>query len=266
MDVLIIGAGGMGTLFSKLMYKEHEVSVYDKDPTKSESLANQLAVKPIQKLEKINNYGLVLLSIPISAMSALIEKLSLEMRKGSILVEIASIKFPVIKSLRKARIRGINTISLHPLFGPGIRDPSKGKAAVVEVMDIEEEMSLASMIFPFQLIPTNEKEHDGVMAWLGLIHLILNSYLASSDDDAHNISKLFTTTLQAFTKLAASTLTQNSRLTQELIDLNPEFPKKLSIFLKTLAERYKDIDSMRSSIRAWKSLLDIEDAYISLYE
>ena len=266
MDILIIGAGGMGTLFSKLMHEEHEVSVYDKDPKKSEALASQLAVKPIQKLEKIDKYGLVLLSVPISAISTLIEKLSFEMRRGSILVEIASIKFPVIEGLRKARRRGINTISLHPLFGPGIRDPSKGKAAIVEVMDIEEEISLASTIFPFQLIPTNEEEHDKVMAWLGLIHLILNSYLASSDEDAHNISKLFTTTLQAFTKLAASTLTQDSRLTQELIDLNPEFPKKLSIFLETLTERYKDIDGMRSSIKAWKSLLDIEDAYRSLYE
>ena len=209
-----------------------------------------------------DSYEAALVCVPISSTSSVIDLLAERMRAGSLLVEISSVKTPVMESMRRAHSRGMRTVSIHPLFGPGIGRLCEGRAAIVEVADLEEEMDIASGIFPFELIPVSLEEHDRSMAWLALAHLLLNTFLSASDREADLLLNLQTTTLSWFTKLAAASLTQSDELTSELIELNPYFPEVLRSFLGDLSP---DMRRIRAKIRRWRDLLDLRGSYRSLY-
>ncbi len=262
MEVLLIGAGAMGSLLSSYLSKNHDLSIYDIDKSKSERLAQEIGGTSLRDLRELKDYDAALVCTPISKTSSVVYSLSEGMNSGSLIIEISSLKLPIMDSLKKASREGMRVISLHPLFGPGLKDLTRGKAALIRVNDLREELSLASTIFPFHLIPVDAKEHDRAMAWLALIHLILRAFLKSSDMYADLISKLLTTTLNKFLELAVSSLTQSSELTEELISLNPYFPETFEKFTKALLRR--DIAMMNDS--KWVKIKDPYKAYSSLYE
>ncbi len=261
MEILLIGAGAMGSLLGSYLSKNHNLAIYDIDTSKSERLALKVGGKSLAELGELENYDAALVCTPISKTSRIVSSLSGGMSSGSIIMEISSLKSPVMDSLKEASRKGIKAISLHPLFGPGLRDLKKGRAALIRVKDLREEASLTSKIFPFHLIPVETEEHDRAMAWLALIHLIFHAFLKSSDVDSDLIYKLLTTTSDRFLELAISSLTQSSELTEELISLNPYFPEIFGKFTKALLR--KDISEMSES--KWVKIRDPYEAYISLY-
>ncbi len=261
MEILLLGAGAMGTLLGSYLSKNHDLIIYDVDRSKSERLAREIGATFLTDL-KARSYDMALICAPISETSRIVDSLSEEMSSGSIIMEISSLKSPVMNSLRRASSRGMRVVSLHPLFGPGLRDLTKGEAALVRISDPREEFSIASTMFPFHLIPIEAEEHDRAMAWLALVHLLLRTFLKSSDAYAELISKLLTTTLNRFLELAVSSLTQSDELTEELISLNPYFPEVFDMFIKVLLQ--KDV-TMKDEIK-WLRIKDPYKAYRSLYE
>lgn len=263
MEVLIVGAGAMGSLFSRYLSGEHGVSVYDTDRSKMEELSRRLGVRPLRKLERLSEYDSALVCIPISRVPSVVRVLSRGMRGGSVIMEISSVKSPVIGAMRELKPMGILGISFHPLFGPGLRDLSSGRAAVIEVAELEEEVSYLSSLFPFKLIPMGLEEHDRAMAWLGLVHLMANAFLSSSDEQAGLLSSASTTTISWFLKVALATLTQGESLSQELITQNPYFEDCLRRFLSDLESR--DFKGIRGKIKRWLEEMDPGEAYKLLY-
>ncbi|RDD53797.1 MAG: prephenate dehydrogenase [Candidatus Korarchaeota archaeon NZ13-K] len=263
MEILIVGAGAMGSLFSRYLSERHEVYVHDVDRTKAEELCSKLNVKHQLELRNLGKFDSALVCVPISKTALIVEILGEEMRRGSTIMEISSVKSPVMPSMRRLGPRGILGISFHPLFGPGLRDLSRGKAAVVEVRDIGAELSYLSSLFPFELIPMSLEEHDRAMAWLGLVHLITNAFLSSSDGYADLLSSASTTTTSWFLRVAAATLTQSEDLSQELITQNPYFEDCLREFLKELGSR--DFRRLRRRMRRWLDRIDPKEAYGALY-
>ncbi|MEM3371836.1 MAG: prephenate dehydrogenase/arogenate dehydrogenase family protein [Candidatus Korarchaeum sp.] len=263
MEILIVGAGAMGSLFSKYLLEEHEVSVHDIDRSRVEELSRRLCVKPQWELRGLGNFDSALVCTPISTVAPIVEVISREMREGSVVMEISSVKSPVIGAMRKLKLRGILGISFHPLFGPGLREFSSGKAAVIEVSDLKEEISYLSSLFPFKLIPMSLDEHDKAMAWLGLIHLVMNAFLSSSDEYSEALASASTTTISWFLRVAMATLTQGENLSQELITQNPYFEGCLRDFLSDLGS--KDFGKIRGKIKRWVRIMDPEEAYKLLY-
>lgn len=264
MEILIVGVGAMGSLFSKHLRVHHEVSVYDIDPKRVEELSRRSGLKPKWELRDLSSFDAALVCTPISEIPRVLRELSKEMRKSSLIMEISSVKSPVIDSMRQLRELGFTGISFHPLFGPGIRDLSSGRAALVEVSDLEEEISLLSSLFPFEIIPMSLEDHDRAMAWLALIHLISNAFLSSSDDSADLLMRVRTPTISQFLRIALSTLTQSERLSQEMISLNPYFEECLRTFSSELSS--KNFGEIRREIRRWLDLMSPEEAYSSLYD
>jgi prephenate dehydrogenase len=262
LEILIIGVGEMGKLFSSYLSEEHQVAIYDLDRRKVEEIADE-RIKPLSDLSDLKDFESALLCVPISKVPGLVEELSGKMRKGSVIMEISSVKSPVIGSMRKLPRIGIKGISFHPLFGPGIGDIRNGRAAVIEVTNIEDEISYLSSLFPFELIPMSLEDHDRAMAWLGLIHLITNSFLSSSDDDSDLLRSASTKTISWFLRVSAATLNQSEVLSQELITQNPYFEEALGKFLKELNSR--DFKEIRGKIKKWLEIIDIKGSYELLY-
>lgn len=264
MEVLVIGVGAMGSLLSGHLRLSHNVYAYDLNPNRMEEVCEELGLRPQRELRDLRKFDLALVCTPISEVPRVLKKLGGEMRKGSAIMEISSVKSPVIERMRELRGAGFIAVSFHPLFGPGIRDLSSGRAAVVEVGNLEEEVSLLSSLFPFEIIPMSLEDHDRAMAWLALIHLITNAFLSSSDSYADLLIEASTPTISHFLKLAIAALTQSERLSQELIALNPYFETSFAKFSSELNS--KEFARIRAKIRKWRELMSPEEAYASLYE
>jgi prephenate dehydrogenase len=95
LEILIIGVGEMGKLFSSYLSEEHQVAIYDLDRRKVEEIADE-RIKPLSDLSDLKDFESALLCVPISKVPGLVEELSGKMRKGSVIMEISSVKSPVI--------------------------------------------------------------------------------------------------------------------------------------------------------------------------
>lgn len=262
MNALVVGAGSIGGLLANHLAAHHEISIFDLDMEKASDLAKRLGARTDRDPDP-SEFDLVLVSVPISSAASVVRSMSSRMRKGSSIIEVSSIKSPVIGALREVASRGITVISIHPLFGPGLKDLSKGRAALIPVENGEEELRRVSAIFPFDYVVVSLEEHDRAMAWLALIHLILHAFLASSRDFSSILKSLETTSLKWFLRLGASSLLQSESLTRDLIRENPYFPEVFENFLSSLKA---DLPELRNKARSWLSLLNADLAYRSLYE
>jgi len=261
LEVLVIGAGALGSVLAEYLVREHPVSVYDVDKGRSSRLADRIGGRPIESLEGPLSYDVVVISVPISATPSVVREVSAKMDEGTI-VEVSSVKSPVVPSMREASEKGIETVSIHPLFGPGLKDLSTGRAALIPIVNAERELEISFSLFPFEYVIVNVEDHDRAMAWLALIHLILHAFLSSSESEAEVIKSLETTTLRWFLRLGASSLLQSESLTEDLIKENPYFQEVLDRFLRSMSN---DVRLLRKRLRGWMELLDLESSYRSLY-
>ncbi len=184
MEILVVGAGALGSVLAEYLAGRHSLSIYDTDGSKSSSLADRVGGKSLRDLGDLSSFDAVVISVPISVTPSVIRAGSGKMKEGSCIVEVSSVKSPVIPSMREASRRGLGTVSIHPLFGPGLDDLSKGRAALVPIVDVDGELALASSLFPFEYVVIDAEDHDRAMAWLALAHLILHAFLSSSEGEA----------------------------------------------------------------------------------
>jgi len=260
LEILVVGAGALGSVLAEYLAREHSLSIYDVNKDRASQLAHRIGGKYLETIDP--SYDVIVICVPISATPGVIRDVSSRMM-GGMIVEVSSVKYPVISPMKEANRRGIKTISIHPLFGPGLKDLSKGKAALIPIANADEELELASSLFPFEYVVVNQEDHDRAMAWLALIHLILHAFLSSSEGDAEVIRSLETTTFRWFLRLGASSLLQSESLTEDLIRENPYFRETLNRFLASINE---DLGGLRKRMRRWVELLDLESSYRSLYE
>lgn len=123
-NILIIGGTGkMGQWFAKFFKnKKFKVKIYGRNPVKTKKIAKSLGVDySLNYVEDVKNVSMVLVSTPIEVTPKIILEVAKNLKKGSILFDVASIKHDVLPALKKAEKFSIHTLSLHPMFGPGAK-------------------------------------------------------------------------------------------------------------------------------------------------
>ncbi len=122
---IIGGSGGMGQVFGRY-FKQHgfKITIFARNEDKLKAVAKDLEVEYELDLEKcVVNADIVMLSIPIHSTSDMIEKIAPMMKKNSLIFDITSLKLETSMILHKVhKIYPINCVSIHPMFGPGIKN------------------------------------------------------------------------------------------------------------------------------------------------
>lgn len=125
----------MGAWFANLLKKNgYRIIICDKNKHVAKNLARKkgfvfledprLAVQPAE---------LVLLATPTHATKNLLEEIEPHLSHKSLLVEISSIKEPIIGTLQGMKKRGTAVLSIHPMFGPGTKTLS-GKTIITTML------------------------------------------------------------------------------------------------------------------------------------
>jgi chorismate mutase/prephenate dehydrogenase len=184
------GAGGMGGWFRAFFeLAGHRCDLLDPaiaglppEPGRFASLAG---------VPELAAYAAVLVAVPLARtpemVEALVERLREPIRSTHrsdpprlahpvpVIVEISSIKAPLVPVLERARREGVRVIALHPMFGPGksLYEPLTFVLAAQRDAGIEEKELQPFLSHPYtRLVEVPFPHHDRLMGWLlGLTHL-----------------------------------------------------------------------------------------------
>jgi prephenate dehydrogenase len=174
---VIGGAGRMGAWFADFLRKNgYRIIISDKNDHHGRNFARQkrfrfikdsrLAVQPAQ---------LVVLATPTDATKRILLKIEPHLSRSCLLIEISSIKEPVRAILQGMKRRGITVLSIHPMFGPGVKNLA-GKTIITTLLPRGK--SAAEFLSLFRkkgarIIRSDFEKHDKFVSFtLALPHFI----------------------------------------------------------------------------------------------
>ncbi|MCB9514545.1 MAG: bifunctional chorismate mutase/prephenate dehydrogenase [Candidatus Latescibacteria bacterium] len=223
--VVVGGRGKMGRwLCAYLRAGGHRVRVLDPASGPADD-----DLEAIASLDEAAGAGLLVLATPISSIPALLGRLDPNRHTGLVL-DIASLKSPLVEPLRGAATRGLRVASLHPMFGPDVAHLI-GRNVLFCDCGAPGALAEAKQLFVgvgAQLVDVPLDEHDRHMGYvLGLAHLVNILYgrvLGASGLDYRRLGEVASTTFGKQNATARDVLRENPDLYFEIQQLNATTP------------------------------------------
>lgn len=256
--VVIGGLGRMGDWMARLL-AEQGWRVVVADPAVERESAD--AVRRWQ--DAPSDAELVVLGAPIQASADLLRELA-GARCAATVVDIASVKGPLVAELRRAASAGLEVASIHPMFGPDTRllagrhvlfMDCGSAGAVARARELFAETMAECIDIPLE-------EHDGLMAWvLGLSHavnLVFADAVAGSGRSPDELAAVASTTFGRQLEIARDVAAENPSLYFEIQRLNPEQPevlRRLEAAVEALIESVEagDVDGFVERMKAGRA-------------
>ncbi|MFX0076782.1 MAG: prephenate dehydrogenase/arogenate dehydrogenase family protein [Candidatus Hermodarchaeota archaeon] len=250
---IIGGSGGMGKVFGKY-FKERgfEVTLFARDELRLRKAASELNVEYELSLENsVKNADLVMISIPITSTADMIHKIGPLLKENALIFDITSLKKNIVNALIEVKNKfPINCISLHPMFGPGIKSMKNYVMMVLKVGGTEKYEELVNdLLNVFRsdgliITETIPDIHDKRIALtLGVPHMLnilFLNLLKSSNEPLNELTRFTGTTFLLQKVFAESIIQREMEMFGEIQMENQEFLKILEIF-EGLLHRYKKI-------------------------
>lgn len=202
-------------------------------------------------LNILKRSDIVIVSVPVSASYDVICETVRHMRKGSTLVEISSMKLGIHEEMVKASGYGINMASLHPMFGPSVRDLAGKTVAIIPVVDVENETEIASTLFPgATIVEVEARTHDKLMAHILSVPYLVNMALAVTmgDIDLDLLKQFSGTSFALQYTLVQCVAGETTSLVHALLSENTFFEEtaeELILNMKRLMNASSSIDQLR---------------------
>ncbi len=261
---IIGGTGGMGKLFAKLLKKHvKEVIICSRNFNKAKKIAENLDVAA-WRIEDCSKADIVLVSVPVEQTYEICREISNKMKKGSLLIEISSVKNGIADKLSNELIeKKIEYLSLHPLFGPQIMR-LKGKRIVIVKLPNSRSSSIVDKvidIFSLEdalIIESSIEEHDKLMAVVQVAHhFTYLAFLAMARYYDVRSMKLFTTESLKKTVKTLKIIEKNLDTIIAIQKMNPYAKEARSLFIESVDALnkmdQKSLDIIQESISKWKN-------------
>ena len=250
---IIGGSGGMGRVFSRY-FKQHgfEVTINARNEKKLRTTAEDLGVNYELDLKRsVENADIVMVSIPIHSTPKMIETIAPFMKEDSLIFDITSIKRETYRVLNEVHNKfPINCLSLHPMFGPGIKNFKNYTLIVLRVggtkqyNEIVEELLDLFKSDGLVITETTPEVHDKRIALtLGVPHMfniLFLNLLKRTNESLSELTKYTGTTFLLQKIFAESIIQREMEMFGEIQIENQDFYTILEIF-ENLIKEYKNI-------------------------
>jgi chorismate mutase/prephenate dehydrogenase len=170
---------------------------------------------------------LVVLATPIAVTVDLLKELTERGHKGLVL-DVASIKSPLIEPLRRAAAAGLTICSVHPMFGPDTRLLSGRHVLFMDVGNraaVEKAEALFTQTMA-EIKRIDIEDHDRLIAWvLGLSHAVNIAFftaITQSGLSASELASVSSTTFNRQLAIARDVASENPALYFEIQQLNEQ--------------------------------------------
>ena len=207
----------MGRWFVRYFVDQgHEVVVSDIERDSAESVAESTGARLAEdNFGAVEKADLVVVAVPIEVTPRVLGEISAALDPSATVMEISSLKSSVIPVLGEIAERGVTTLCVHPLFGPGVERPVGERVALIPVSDPASELGSAKRIFPgAEIVVVDVEEHDRAMAMTLSLPHYLNIAFASviGEEDLNVLKKLGGTTFALQLVLAEAVMTEDPDL------------------------------------------------------
>ncbi len=176
----------MGKWFAELgKERGWNVVVSDKDQERARKVADDLGMEfGRNEEEAVRGADIVVVSVPIKETSRVVRKISVTLEDDSLLVDIASVKEEVVKTMEGLETNS-ELASIHPLFGPGAKNLKDKIIVSVPVKPGETYEALMSSLSEdgANVIEMGAEKHDKIMSITqNLTHFTLLTFLSSFEE------------------------------------------------------------------------------------
>jgi prephenate dehydrogenase len=273
MKVSVIGGTrGLGYwIASYLKEKKQTVTITGRDSLAGESAAKLIGVSYTPDNQKATSEAdIVILSVPIESTPQIIKELAPLMKKGSLLIDVTSIKEEPALLMQKYAPEGVEVLPTHPMFGPRIRSLEgqvvvltplmKGKWYPLVVDFLESDKA--------RVLLTTPEVHDRMMSVVqGLTHFAYISIAATLkrlEVDLKESRKFSSPIYSLMLDMIARIVAQNPYLCYSIQTKNSHIRETHQAFLETFQELKGMIENknqeefVKAMSSAAKHLDDIE--------
>ncbi len=256
----IIGYGKMGQVFKKLFQKNgYDVIIYD------------IKFKHGKLINFIKESDYIMISVSPNNVKKILNKLAklsiLGYLNGKLIFDISTFKEDIIHYYDKFS-NEVLVGSIHPLFGPGIKNPNKHYIAIIPLRENDGSKILEEFFskLGFNVFYVNYKTHDefisltiGLSYIIGIsINKIINNY------DKKMIEKLSGTTFKYLKNHYLSIYNDIPDLANYILS-NKGVKSILKIYINVLKELEKNKEGIIKELEKNKDENEIKDAYNILY-
>ncbi len=170
----IIGAGRFGIFWGNHLAAYYPTNFYDCNPKVIQKLS------PAAKWQTLNqclHKDYIFLTLPIGQIPVFLKNHANQIKKGSVVIDCASVKLPILAWFEKYIPAGVYYIASHPLFGPdsarsGLQDHLL--ALMPGCVPLEHYNFLVQLFtrkLHLNVLSMSADEHDRLMAFnLSLVH------------------------------------------------------------------------------------------------
>lgn len=202
----------------------------------------------------LDGCDLLMLSVPVTAMEAVLDRMLPFLAPPTILCDVGSVKVLPLKAMVE-RYDG-PVVGTHPLFGPVIPEGFQPKVAVMpgHEQDVDAAAKVAALFKQCGYVPfaATPQEHDRAMAFIqGLNYTTTAAYLAAARD-VEGIDNFVTPSFQRRLDSAAKMLTKDTELFEIISESNPfmqEVSRKFMTYLSLAAGG--DLDLLADRAQWW---------------
>ncbi len=246
----------MGRWFAGF-FKENgvEVRIVDKSP-KTKEIAKEMNVQSLnadilkvteseaEVKEDIVDTDVLLVSVPIDITGRVIECVGPEMHKGSLLMDITSVKKAPVEIMGRFTNKGVEILGTHPLFGPTAKS-MRGQTIIFVPLRKGHLYDKIEAMFKkngAKIEFLTAEEHDEIMSVIqGLTHFILLSFgitLKNLNFDVENSRKFMSPMYEIIMDFVGRLLHQDPHL-YAMIQTNFEMDKIHETFLAVANRLYE---------------------------
>jgi len=255
---IIGGSGGMGKVFAKY-FKKHgfNITLNARNEENLKRAAYELNVNYDISLEKsVKDADIVMISVPITLTADLIIKVAPFLKTDSLIFDISSLKSDVVRVFEQIRREyPINCLSLHPMFGPGIKSMKNYNIILLKIGGTENYNrivdDLLSLIKSDGIIitETTPELHDKYIALtLGIPHMLNILFL--------NLLRRMNESLSELTKYSGTTFLLQKVFAESIIQREMEMFGDIQIQNK---EFQKVLDELENLLKDYKIIIQTKD-------
>ena len=167
----------MGLWFAKFLKSNgYRVIISDRDREAGRACSRRLGVEFADDYIFVAKMSdIVLVATPTNVSNGILKQLGRELKKGTLVVEISSMKDPVRRTISALQENGLPVLSIHPMFGPGIKKLENRSILVVSGTHHAEAKRLLTILrrLGARMVPCSINQHDTLVSILiALPHLM----------------------------------------------------------------------------------------------
>jgi len=227
---IIGGCGAMGRwMINYLKDKgDFDITIADPDEIEGARLVKMFRVKYESDNRKaVKDSDIVIVSVPVEITPDVIAEVAPCMKGDSLLIDIASIKTEAVSSMLKNAPSNVELLSIHPMFGPRVKDVKGQVIAIIPVRPGKwfEKVKTFLEKEGADVVVTTCEEHDKIMSIVqGLTHftsIVFAGVIREMNIDLKQSRRFSTPIYNAFLPIVYRVVCQNPELYAQLQVRNP---------------------------------------------